>query len=228
MFPLRDSTPSNHFPLVTVSLIIVNFLIFYFEGSLSPPQLNALIYQLGLVPAYVHFEQLNPLVYIPFLTSMFLHGSWMHVLGNMWMLWLFGDNVEDCMGHLKFLLFYLGTGVVAGLTHYFTDPFSAVPVIGASGAVAGIMGAYFLMFKKARVLTLIFPFFLVTMPAWFFLGIWAMTQLWSGTAALLHSATSSEQIAFWAHVGGFAAGMLFYRLFLRPHARQRLANTNNS
>jgi membrane associated rhomboid family serine protease len=152
----------------------------------------------------------------------------MHVLGNMWMLWLFGDNVEDCMGHLKFLLFYLGTGVVAGLTHYFTDPFSAVPVIGASGAVAGIMGAYFLMFKKARVLTLIFPFFLVTMPAWFFLGIWAMTQLWSGTAALLHSATSSEQIAFWAHVGGFAAGMLFYRLFLRPQARQRLANTNNS
>jgi membrane associated rhomboid family serine protease len=225
MFPLRDSTPSNHFPVVTVSLIILNLMIFYLEGGLSESQLNALIYQFGLVPAYVQFDQMNPNIYIPFLTSMFLHGSWMHVIGNMWMLWLFGDNVEDCMGRMKFLLFYLGTGVIAALTHYWTDPQSTIPVVGASGAVAGIMGAYFLMFKRARVLTLIFPIFLITMPAWFFLGLWAVTQLWSGATSLLHNATSSAQIAFWAHVGGFAAGMVLYRVFLKPQARQQLVNS---
>lgn len=225
MFPLRDSTPSNHFPVVTVSLIILNLLVYYFEGGLSEAQLNAVIYHLGLVPAYIQFDQMNPTVYIPFLTSMFLHGSWMHVIGNMWMLWLFGDNVEDCMGRMKFLLFYLGTGVVAALSHYLTDPQSTIPVVGASGAVAGIMGAYFLMFKRARVLTLIFPIFLITIPAWFFLGVWAVIQLWSGATSLLHNATSSGQIAFWAHVGGFAAGMVLYRIFLKPQARQQLANS---
>ncbi|MGI6434737.1 MAG: rhomboid family intramembrane serine protease [Syntrophomonadaceae bacterium] len=225
MFPLRDSTPSDHFPLVTVGIIIVNLLVFLFESGLSEAQLNAIIYQFGFVPAYIQTNQIDPIVYIPFLTSMFLHGSWMHVIGNMWMLWLFGDNVEDCMGRRKFLLFYLGTGTIAALSHYLTDPLSTIPVVGASGAVAGIMGAYFLMFKRARVLTFIFPIFLINIPAWFFLGMWAITQLWSGAASLLHNyATSSGQIAFWAHIGGFAAGMLLYRLFLKPQARQRLAN----
>ncbi len=225
MFPLRDSTPSQHFPLVTVCIILINLLVFLFESGLNETQLNTIVYQFGFVPANFLDDQIGPIVYIPFLTSMFLHGSWMHVIGNMWMLWLFGDNVEDCMGGLKFLIFYLGTGVIAALSHYYTDPTSVVPVVGASGAVAGIMGAYFLMFKKARVLTLVFPFFLVNLPAWFFLGVWAISQLWSGTISLLHNyASSSGQIAFWAHIGGFAAGMLLYRLFLRPKARQRPAN----
>lgn len=225
MFPLRDSTPSENFPFVTVSIIIVNLLVFLFESSLTETYLNAVVYQLGFVPAHFQGGQNEPIVYIPFLTSMFLHGSWMHVIGNMWMLWLFGDNVEDCMGGRRFLLFYLGTGIIAALSHYFTDPSSTIPVVGASGAVAGIMGAYFLMFKRARVLTFVFPFFLVSMPAWFFLGLWAFTQLWSGAQSLLHNyATSSGQIAFWAHIGGFAAGMLFYRLFLKAEARERLAS----
>lgn len=225
MFPLRDSTRSSRFPVVTVSIIILNLMIFLFESGLPEPQLNALIYNFGLVPAYVQQTPFNFTVYIPFVTSMFLHGSWMHVIGNMWMLWLFGDNVEDCMGRLKFLVFYLGTGVAAAMAHFYTDPQSFMPVVGASGAVAGIMGAYFLMFKKARVLTFIFPIFLITIPAWFFLGVWAVTQLWSGATALMHNTGSSAQIAFWAHVGGFAAGMIFYRIFLKPGARQQLANS---
>ncbi len=224
MFPLRDSTPSSRFPVVTVSIIILNLLVFYFESGLSELELNALIYHLGLVPAYVQHAPSDLSVYIPFATSMFLHGSWMHVIGNMWMLWLFGDNVEDCMGRFKYLLFYLSTGVIAALAHFYTDPQSTMPVVGASGAVAGIMGAYFLMFKKARVLTFIFPIFLITIPAWFFLGVWAVTQLWSGATALMHNTGNSAQIAFWAHVGGFAAGMVLYRIFLQPGARQKLAD----
>lgn len=222
MFPLRDSTPSNQFPYVTLILIIFNLVIFTLEASLDPDTLNALIYVFGLVPKIVHqYDGFS--VYIPFVSSMFLHGSWTHVIGNMWILWLFGDNVEDCMGHAKFLFFYLLCGIIAAFAHYFTDPLSAVPVVGASGAVAGIMGAYFLMFKNARVLTYIFPIFLITVPAWFFLGVWAVTQLWSGAAVLLHStASSTGQIAFWAHIGGFAAGMILYRSFLTPEACQRL------
>ena len=147
--------------------------------------------------------------YYPFFTSMFLHGSWMHVIGNMWILWLFGDNVEDHMGRGRFLLFYLLCGLAAGVTHYMVNPTSTVPVVGASGAVAGIMGAYFLMFRHARVLTLVPPFFLFNFPAWIYLGFWILTQFWCGLAQ------SCGQIAFWAHIGGFAAGMLLHRFFLR-------------
>lgn len=211
MIPLRDSTPGKHFPLVTVLLIILNLYIFYFETTLSSQGMEQLISSLGLVPA--RYNQLLPLsAYLPFLTSMFLHGSWMHVIGNMWVLWLFGDNVEDNMGKVNFLLFYLLCGLIAAITHYYVNPSSTVPVVGASGAVAGIMGAYFLMFKHARVLTFVPPFFLFNLPAWIYLGFWALTQLYSGTVQL--SSSAGQQIAFWAHVGGFTAGMLLYRLFI--------------
>lgn len=214
MVPLRDSTPSHHFPLVTVSLIILNLLIFYYQTNLGQKGMEELIYVFGLVPSY-YAHPVPVIGYLPFLTSMFLHGSWMHVIGNMWILWLFGDNVEDRMGRGKFLLFYLVCGVIAGFTHYSINPASPVPVVGASGAVAGVMGAYFLMFKKAKVLTFIPPFFLLNLPAWIYLGFWALTQVYCGTTGLMTS--SCQQIAFWAHIGGFAAGMVLHRLFLKRY-----------
>ncbi|MGR6836879.1 rhomboid family intramembrane serine protease [Syntrophomonas erecta] len=216
MIPLRDSVPSSRFPLVTVMLIIVNLYIFVSQLSLGMEKMENLFYTFGLVPAYYSTPQGAPAGHLPFITSMFLHGGWMHVIGNMWILWLFGDNVEDRMGRGRFLLFYLLCGVLAGATHYYVNPGSTVPVVGASGAVAGVMGAYFLMFHRARVLTLIPPFFLINIPAWIYLGFWAVSQLWCG-AADVFTADACGQIAFWAHVGGFAAGMFLYRFFLRPH-----------
>lgn len=213
MVPLRDSTPSNHFPIVTVFIILLNTLAFLYEISLGSRGMEDLFYILGLVPAYYSQHQMPLLGYVSFLTSMFLHGSWAHLIGNMWILWLFGDNVEDRMGKVKFLLFYLICGLVAAMTHYYTNPASAVPVVGASGAVAGVMGAYFLMFKKARVLTFIPPFFLINLPAWLYLGFWAALQVYSGTV-MMRNVSAGAQIAFWAHVGGFAAGMILYRYFL--------------
>ncbi|HPF21443.1 MAG TPA: rhomboid family intramembrane serine protease [Syntrophomonas sp.] len=211
MIPLRDSTPSDRFPLVTVVLILINLLIFMFETTLGSAALEALVYTYGLVPSQmIHYN--GPLTgYLPFISSTFLHGSWMHVIGNMWVLWLFGDNVEDKMGHGRFLFFYLLCGLVAGITHVAFEPGSQVPVVGASGAAAGIMGAYFLMFRHARVFTYIPPIFLFNIPAGIYLGFWALTQLFYGTFQTL----AQGQIAFWAHVGGFAAGMIIYRFFLQ-------------
>jgi len=213
MIPLRDSTPSNTFPLVTVIIIILNLLIYYYESTRGSGTMNKLIYTYGLIPSQIAHYQGPWTGYLPFLSSTFLHGSWMHVIGNMWVLWLFGDNVEDKMGRLRFLLFYLLCGLIAGLTHFAYNPASQVPVVGASGAVAGIMGAYFLMFRQAKVLTYIPPIFLLNIPAWVYLGFWALSQLFYGT----FQTANQGQIAFWAHVGGFAAGMILYRFFLhRP------------
>ncbi len=219
MIPLRDSTPGKTFPLVTVALIVFNLYIFVYELSLGP-NLNQFINTFGLVPAHVGFASGGVYAYLPFVTSMFLHGSWMHVIGNMWVLWLFGDNVEDQMGKVRFLLFYVLSGLIAALAHYYMNSGSAVAVVGASGAVAGVMGAYFIMFRQAKVLTFIPPFFLINIPAWVFLGFWALSQLWSGLAGL-SSPGRDGQIAFWAHVGGFAAGMIIYRFFLKHQAQYK-------
>lgn len=210
MIPLRDSTPSNKFPLVTITLIILNLLIFYYELTLGSETMNKFIYTFGLVPShFVHYQ--GPWTgYLPFLSSTFMHGSWMHVIGNMWILWLFGDNVEDKMGRLRFLLFYLLCGLLAGLAHFAYNPASQFPVVGASGAVAGVMGAYFLMFRQAKVLTYIPPIFFLNLPAWIYLGFWALSQLYYGA----FQSVNQGQIAFWAHIGGFAAGMILYRFFL--------------
>lgn len=214
MFPLKDDVPSTSFPLITIILIAINVYIFQYEVSLGLSGMEELFYTFGLIPARYSDYQNSLMEYFPFLSSMFLHGSWMHVIGNMWMLWLFGDNVEDRMGKEKFLLFYIICGLAAGFTHYFINPASAVPVVGASGAVAGIMGAYFLMFKHARVLTFVPPFFLFYFPAWIYLGIWIITQIWGGTASLFIFDNCSP-IAFWAHIGGFLAGMVLYKFFLK-------------
>lgn len=215
MFPLRDSTPSSHFPMITVLLIIVNTLVFIYEISLGLQGMEQFFYVFGLVPAYYTAPTGAPAGYLPLVTSTFLHGGWMHLIGNMWILWLFGDNVEDRMGSGRFLLFYIICGILAGLTHLFIYPNSNVPVVGASGAVAGVMGAYFLMFRHARVFTFIPPIFFVNLPAWIYLGFWALSQLWSGTVGVV-SPNGADQIAFWAHVGGFAAGMLLVSFFVKP------------
>ena len=166
MFPLRDTQPSYSKPIVTTILIVVNLLIFLFEFSLDPYYRNLFISTYGMVPDEFTFRAL--------FTSMFLHGGWMHVLGNMWFLWIFGDNVEDTLGHVKYLVFYLACGMAAGLAQVLVDPSSRVPTVGASGAIAGVMGAYFVLYPHSRVLTLIpliIIFEVIELPAIVLLGV---------------------------------------------------------
>ena len=214
MLPLKDTIRSTTFPLVNWIFIVLNALAFLFELTLSPAELNNLIGSFGLVPALVH--PLNPVSFLPFLTSIFLHGGWLHFLSNMWVLFIFGDNVEDRMGSGRYFIFYLLSGLAAGLLQYILMPASEVPSIGASGAIAGVLGAYFLFYPRARVLTLI-PLFIipwfVEIPAIIFLGFWFVSQLFSGLLSLGATAAQSGGIAWWAHVGGFIFGLIAGRLF---------------
>ena len=208
MFPIRDINPHKSFPIVVVGLIIVNILIFIYENMISTEfQVIAFFNAYGFVPATAMSN------YWSCITAIFLHGSWMHLLGNLWFLWLFGDNVEDEMGHGRFLVFYIFCGILANFAHYLSDPSSVLPVVGASGAIAGVMGAYLLLFKHSRILTFVPPFFFFRFPARFFLVFWLVAQITSG--AMLAYGTAEDGVAFWAHVGGFVAGMLLYRLFLQ-------------
>jgi len=228
LIPIRDTIPHRSPPVVTWALIAANVAVFLYELTLGPDELQALFYMFGVVPArYSHpewaeFIGLRVDNYWPFLTCMFLHGGWAHVIGNMWTLWIFGDNVEDRMGRVRFLLFYLLTGVVAGITHWFTNVDSTVPTVGASGAIAGVLGAYFVLFRESRIVVMFpvffFPFFF-ELPAVTYLLFWFLSQLLSGTIAGL-TASDVGGIAFWAHVGGFVAGVVFHRLFLLPEPRR--------
>ncbi len=221
MFPLRDTIPASRAPLMTYGLIAVNILVFLYQLTLPSQQGQQLAYLFGIVPARYTDPawatavglSVSPL---PFLTTQFLHGGLFHLAGNMWMLWVFGDNVEDRMGRFRFLVFYLSVGLVAGGTHLVTNFGSRVPAIGASGAIAGVLGAYVFLFPSSRVLTLIpiffYPLFL-ELPAMFFIGVWFLAQLFSGTLALFDSGTAG--IAWWAHIGGFVAGVALYRIFVR-------------
>lgn len=212
MFPLRDTQPSYSKPIVTVALIVINILVYLFEFSLDDYSKNAFIGTFGLVPDRFHFANV--------LTSMFLHGGWMHVLGNMWFLWIFGDNIEDILGHGKYLLFYLLCGVGAAMTQVYFSPDSRVPMVGASGAIAGVMGAYMVKFPYSRISTLIFLAFFITtveVPAWVMLIYWFFIQLISGVGSG-YSQVSQGGTAFLAHVGGFVAGIgLIY--LMRPKER---------
>jgi membrane associated rhomboid family serine protease len=229
MIPIRDTIPSRHTPVMTWSLIAINTAVFLYQLTLGPEELQRLIYLFGIVPArYTHPDWAQWIGfpvddYWPFITSMFLHGSWMHIIGNMWTLWIFGDNVEDRMGPWRFLVFYLLTGLVAGLTHWFTNLHSVVPTVGASGAIAGVLGAYFVLYPRSRIIVLLpiffWPFFF-ELPAVTYLLFWFLSQVVSGTIAGL-SASDVGGVAWWAHVGGFAAGMVLYRLFLSPEERGR-------
>ncbi len=227
MIPLRDDQPRFSTPFVTYFLIAINLLIYGGEFALDPRSERALLFQFGLIPVHVaaavtgagHVAAAPALV--PIFTSMFLHGSWMHVLGNMWFLWIFGDNIEDYLGHFKYLVFYLLSGVGAALTQVILSPDSRVPTIGASGAIAGVLGAYFLLYPKARVLTwfpLVFFFYL---PAWIMLGYWFVMQFLSGAATSLSETSQNGGIAFWAHVGGFIAGVVLIKVFPERPRRYR-------
>jgi rhomboid family protein len=203
MFPLSDVIPSRTVPFVTIGLIAVNALVFIHQLTLPPRALESFIGTYALIPGYFTLPSV--------VTSMFLHGGWMHIIGNMLYLWIFGDNIEDRLGHALFPVFYLGCGCVAAFLQVFFNPSATVPMLGASGAIAGVMGAYFVLYPQSRVLTAVFVFFffdLVEIPAVFFLGIWFFMQLLSGVGSLGATNAAAGGVAFWAHVGGFGAGAL--------------------
>jgi membrane associated rhomboid family serine protease len=212
MIPLRDVIPSRTTPYVTVGIILVNAVLWLYEVSLPERDLTLLLRTYGVVPASLEGSTL--------FSSMFLHGGWMHVIGNMWSLWIFGDNVEDRMGHNRFAVFYLLCGVGAGYGHVLSESTSLVPTIGASGAIAGVMGAYFVLYPHSRVLTLI-PLIIyweiVELPATFVLGFWFLMQLFSGTMAAAADGAGGG-IAFMAHVAGFAIGAAGVYLFKKRQA----------
>lgn len=224
MFPLHDSVARRYPPLMVWTLIALNAVVFLFEASLPKEALEALINYYGFVPArytdpaWALQHGLSPNNYLPFLTMMFLHGGWSHLIGNMWTLWLFGAAVEDRMGSGRFLVFYLLCGFAAGLTQLMFNAYSTVPAIGASGAIAGVMGAYTLLFPTARILffipVLFFPFFF-EWPALLFTGVWFLIQFLQGVMELFSPAVGGG-IAWWAHVGGFVFGLALVRLFVRP------------
>jgi membrane associated rhomboid family serine protease len=215
MIPLRDTQPSHHFPVVTVGLIAVNVLAFFYQISLDEFSLNHFVAEYGLVPRRLQFTD--------FVTNIFLHGGWWHLIGNMWFLWIYGDNIEDILGRGKFLLFYVLCGVAAGLVHVLFNLDSRVPTIGASGAIAGIMGAYLVKFPHSRIVTLVpVIIFFTTMeiPAWLILVYWFVLQFFSGVGTIGQSHLNQGGVAWFAHVGGFVAGVVLIYL-LRPQAKDR-------
>jgi rhomboid family protein len=214
VFPLRDAIRPRSRPYVTWALILFCLAAFVLSAYVQPTLFEGLVRQYGLVPARLSF--VDPASWLTLITSLFLHGGWFHVISNLWTLWIFGDNVEDRMGHLRFLGFYLASGVVAGLSHVAVAPTSTLPTIGASGAIAGVLGAYIVLFPSARVLTLvplIFIPWLVEIPAFVYLGIWFLSQL-SSVLLNLGAAGDFGGIAWWAHIGGFAFGALVVLLIV--------------
>ena len=234
MIPIRDDTPRYSTPFVTYFLIALNTVVFLFELSVgwqNHRALNGLMYEFGVVPhrfelalsggAHVSLPELS----LTIVTSMFLHASWLHIIGNMWVLWIFGDNIEDHIGHFLYLVFYLVCGFAGAITHILSNVASRVPSIGASGAIAGVMGAYFVLYPRARVLTivpLIIFFTFWWLPAWIVLGYWFLVQFLSGTA-IVEVGQTGGGVAFWAHVGGFVAGIVLIKLLPERTGRSRYA-----
>ena len=234
MIPLRDDAPRSTVPFVTYFLVGLNLLVFIFEIMLAPGPRMDLVNEFGVVPSHItslaHGVDMTGagwLNFLPILTSMFLHASWLHVIANMWFLWIFGDNIEDHLGHLRYFILYLVCGIAASGTHILFNLGSDVPSVGASGAIAGVMGAYFVLFPSARVLTLI-PFFflyLTWLPAWLILGYWFVLQFISGAAtAITPAGQGSGGVAFWAHVGGFLTGVALIKIFPQRARRYTYAN----
>jgi rhomboid family protein len=201
VIPLRDIVPSRTFPFITITIIAINALAWFVELSLGPRELNQFVSVYGVVPGNFHLATL--------VTSMFLHGSWSHVIGNMWYLWIFGDNVEDRCGHGRFVVFYLLCGFAAAAGQIAMNADSLVPTIGASGAIAGMMGAYFVLYPRSRVLTFVpFPLFdVIEVPATFLLGFWFLMQLFNAGAVAATAQAGGGGVAFAAHVVGFVAGL---------------------
>ncbi len=229
MLPLKDDQPRYSTPYVNNFLIGLNIFIYLFQWLQfiqDPRGSDLFIRQFGEVPSHLaaflagSHRYTLPQVVVPFFTSMFLHGGWEHVLGNMWFLYIFGDNVEDYLGHFKYLVFYLLSGLLAMATQVAIYPHSNVPTVGASGAIAGVLGAYFLLYPRARVLTWFFVF-VMYLPAWIVLGEWFALQFLAGAESLsmAHVGRDVGGVAFWAHVGGFVSGMVMIKLF--PERQRR-------
>jgi len=229
MFPIQDNIPSRHPPTMITNLIIANVVVFVFESFLPKAGLDSFVHLFGVVPARFTYPEWAARVgfpengFFPFFTTMFLHGGLLHIFGNMWFLWIFGDNVEDRMGPYRFLFFYLFCGLAASITHVLVNPDSTMPIVGASGAIAGVMGAYLMMYPHARVVTLVpilfFPFFF-DIPAFFYLFYWLILNLFSGVFSLSEPVATGG-VAFWAHLGGFVTGAATFWMFLRPRSRRR-------
>ena len=227
MFPLLNTAPSRSPPFVTWALIAVNCLVFLYEKSSSPDELDAFLSRFALIPALYftpNFDLGNALSnWEPFFTNTFLHGGWLHLIFNMWALWLFGGTVEDRMGPARYLVFYLACGFLASVTHAVVNPESTEPALGASGAIAGVMGCYLRLFPWARIVTvipvLIFPFF-IELPALVVIGFWFAVQVLNGAGALFMPSAGGG-IAYWAHIGGFLPGFLFGPLLVRSKQRYR-------
>jgi len=218
MIPIRDDQPTFSTPYVNYFLIVLNFIVYLWERTQSPRALNAFVREFGVVPAHTvavlrgHSHDALAAGIVPLFTSLFLHGSLLHVAGNMLFLWIFGDNVEDYLGHFSYLVFYLASGLAASSTHILLNLTSHAPTVGASGAIAGVMGAYFVVYPRARVLTWFFVFIL-WLPAWLVLGYWFLLQFFA------FPQFAAEGVAVWAHLGGFAAGVIMIKLF--PERRHR-------
>ena len=212
MFPISDSVSSKKFPFVNLGLILLTCYVFYLQ--LNNPE--AFTYSYALVPSSVRFTDYTTL--IQFVTSIFLHGGWLHIISNMWFLWIFGDNVEGSLGHFWYLILYLASGVIGGLAQYLFMPDSNIPMLGASGAVAGALGAYFLLFPHHKIKTLlpILGFITFTnVSAYIMLGYWFVLQVFSGAMSIPGSQIDEGGVAFWAHVGGFVAGLIIGKIFAR-------------
>lgn len=224
MFPLYDTVRSHKFPFINVALILANILAFLYEVQLGPAALEGFIFEWGLIPAELAGDP--SIAWRTIFTSMFLHGGWFHIINNMWVLFIFGDNVEGHMGGLRYLIFYLLSGVAAVLLQTYVLPSSAVPMIGASGAVAGVLGAYLILFPRSRIASLVpilFIFTIIEIPAILFLVFWFVSQLYSGLFAIQGGGGSG--IAWWAHVGGFIFGVVMVFFF---RGRTIYCNTNRS
>lgn len=227
MFPLQDSAPSRTVPFMTWTIIALNVLVFLAEATLSETELNDFIQQFGVVPMrFLGDMSLEQVLTI--YSAMFLHGGWLHLVSNMWAFFIFGDNVEDRLGHVNFVIFYLLCGTFAAVGQIVMSLTSSVPMVGASGALAGVLGAYILMFPRSRIITLIPIFFIIPLfveiPAVIFLGLWFLTQFFTGLGALDASPLAAEAgVAWWAHIVGFITGVLFVKLFeQRPKRREFL------
>jgi len=225
MFPLRDDNPTTITPIVTWTLIAINVLVFFYELSLGQRMSQVFVYQYGAIPAVIFGDKHLPanIAVIPpamsIFTSIFLHGGWAHLIGNMWYLWIFGNNIEEAMGRLRFVFFYLICGILASFCHILFNANSPIPTIGASGAISGVLGGYLMLYPRARVLTLIYLYFfvrLIQIPAGYLLGFWFIFQVLSGSMA---GRQMGGGIAFWAHAGGFVFGILLVGLFKRREVR---------
>ncbi len=216
MIPLRDTQPSYTFPFVTVAIIALNVLAFLYEFTMDPYEFNFFIAHHGVIPARLQW--------VDVLTSIFLHGGWLHLIGNMWFLWIYGDNVEDILGHAQYLVFYLLCGLAATMVHVVFNADSSAPTIGASGAIAGVMGAYVVKFPHSKITTLVLVVVFITtmeIPAYLILLYWFVIQFFSGVGSMGHSHLSQGGVAWFAHIGGFLAGVA---LILVMRTRERFSH----